>query len=157
MNQIIQMQLHKGFVLITKKKPTMLKGIWLQIAGGRSSDAVKIMDSFFTVCSLKYARKLISHAMLHFPIIISPFIPVLCSAELCSNVCSGQVQAIGSSSLAQHSLIYNPNSEERNSFENAGVVVEFSMNNFTITFKLGRQLQQQQQLCYGRGQMRCTI
>ena len=31
------------------------------------------MDSFFT------ARKLISHAMLHFPIIISPFIPVLCS------------------------------------------------------------------------------
>ena len=57
----------------------MLRGIWLQIAGGRSSDAVKIMDSFFTVCSLKYARKLISHAMLHFPIIISPFIPVCCS------------------------------------------------------------------------------
>jgi hypothetical protein len=91
LNRIIKMQLYKGFVPITKKKATKLRGIWLQIARGRSSDALKIMDSFFTVCSLKYARKLISHAMLHFPIIISPFIPVLCSAELCSNVCSGPV------------------------------------------------------------------
>ena len=44
------------------------------------------------------------------------------------------------SSMAQHSLIYNPNSEERNSFENAGVVVEFPMNNFTITFYIVRQI-----------------
>ena len=161
MNQIIQMQLHKGFVPITKKSQQSLEEY-----GFKQLEEEAQMLSRSWIHFLRCAQQLPkvcseTHISCHatfsnYYLTIYPCLVLSRAMQQCMQQAGLGNRQQQQSSMAQHSLIYNPNSEERNSFENAGVVVEFPMNNFTITFQLDRQLQQQQ-LCQGHGQMRCTI